>query len=269
MEPAKSRKQIRFERRLRKRQDERRQAQEHFLYPRMSKAFCHQHELEITAILKKLQTDFPQTFPKEGRRALKAGIIKDLADWRYETSLGFPVSEELLSAALSVWCDGMDYFWALTSGLRYDLAGHATKDARAKVYGRIRLRAFETGAFQQDWLKHRRARNRVALQEAVAIIQELQEDFPTLFPKKPAPKKALRRGIEEELRPWCRIHHIGCPALQQALSIWCSGVRYAEALAEGLRYGLTGESAVDPEAARYGLLKLQHYQMQKTQKGNA
>lgn len=269
MEQEKSRKQIRFERRLQKRQDERRQAQAHFLYPRMGKEFCQQHEQEIAIILKRLQTDFPQTFPEEGRRALKTGIIQDLAGWRYETSLGFPISEELLSAALSVWCDGVDYFLALKTGLRYDLAGHATKDARARDYGRIRLRAFETGSFRRDWLKHRRARNRVALKEAVSIIQELQEDFPTLFPKKPAPKKALRRGIEEELLPWCKIHRIGRPTLQQALSVWCSGVRYAEALAEGLRYGLTGKPMADPEAARYGFLKLQHYQTQKTQKGNA
>ena len=106
------------------------------------------------------------------------------------------------------------------------------------------------------------------MREAIAIIQELQEDYPTLFPRKPAPKKALRRGIEEELLPWCKIHHIERPALQQALPFWCSGVRYAEALAEGLRYGLTGKPTVDPDAARYGLAKLKHYEEQK-QKGNA
>ena len=162
----------------------------------------------------------------------------------------------------------MDYFRALQTGRRYDLDGHITLDDTARACGTIRLSAFATGSFQQDWLKNRKARNRVTMREAIAIIQELQEDYPTLFPRKPAPKKALRRGIEEELLPWCKIHHIERPALQQALRFWCCGVRYAEALAEGLRYGLTGKPTVDPDAARYGLAKLKHYEEQK-QKGNA
>lgn len=268
MEQTKSRKQIRFERRLQKRQNERKQARAHFLYPRVSREFCKQHEEEIGIILKRLQHDFPKTFPKEGRRALKTGIFQDLGEWRYETSLGFPISEELLSAALSIWCDGVDYFRALQTGRRYDLDGHITLDDTARACGTIRLSAFATGSFQQDWLKNRKARNRVTMREAIAIIQELQEDYPTLFPRKPAPKRALRRGIEEELLPWCKIHHIERPALQQALRFWCCGVRYAEALAEGLRYGLTGKPTVDPDAARYGLAKLKHYEEQK-QKGNA
>ena len=234
----------------------------------MSREFCQQHEEEIGIILKRLQHDFPKTFPKEGRRALKTGIFQDLGEWRYETSLGFPISEELLSAALSIWCDGVDYFRALQTGRRYDLDGHITLDDTARACGTIRLSAFATGSFQQDWLKNRKARNRVTMREAIAIIQELQEDYPTLFPRKPAPKKALRRGIEEELLPWCKIHHIERPALQQALRFWCCGVRYAEALAEGLRYGLTGKPTVDPDAVRYGLAKLKHYEEQK-QKGNA
>lgn len=262
----KSRKQARFERRLQRRKDEKKQARAHFLYPRMTKEFCKEHEEEIAVILKRLQEDFPQTFPKEGRRALKTGIFRDLDEWRYETSLGFPISEELLSAALSTWCDGVDYFRALQKGIRYDLAGHAIRDDTAKACGSIRLGAFATGSFQQDWLKNRKARNRVAMRDAIAIIQELQEDYPTLFPKKPAPKKALHRGIEEELLPWCKIHHIERPALQQALRYWCCGVRYAKALAEGVRYGLTGEPTADPDAARYGLDKLQHYEAKK---GNA
>lgn len=267
MEQAKSRKQARFERRLQRRQNERKQAREHFLYPRMSPEFCQQHEEEIGIILKKLQEDFPQTFPKKGRRALKTGIFRDLDEWRYETSLGFPITEELLSGALSTWCDGVDYFRALQTGLRYDLAGHATEDRVAKNYGRIRLRALAIGSFQQEWVNDHKT-DRVTQKEAVAIIQELQEDYPTLFPKKPAPKKALHRGIEEELLPWCKIHHIERTALQQALRFWCCGVRYAKALAEGVRYGLSGEPTVDPDAARYGLAKLKHYEEQK-QKGNA
>ena len=236
MEQAKSRKQARFERRLQRRQNERKQAREHFLYPRMSPKFCQQHEEEIGIILKRLQHDFPKTVPKEGRRALKTGIFQDLGEWRYETSLGFPISEELLSAALSIWCDGVDYFRALQTGRRYDLDGHITLDDTARACGTIRLSAFATGSFQQDWLQNRKARNRVPTREAIAISQEAQEDYPTLF--------------------------------QQALRFWCCGVRYAEALAEGLRYGLTGKPTVDPDAARYGLAKLKHYEEQK-QKGNA
>lgn len=261
----KSRKQARFERRLQRRKDEKKQERAHFLYPRMTKEFCKEHEEEIAVILKRLQEDFPQTFPKEGRRALRTGIFRDLDEWRYETSLGFPISEELLSAALSTWCDGADYFRALETGLRYDLTGHATEDPVAKNYGRIRLRALAIGSFQQEWVRGKKT-DRVTQKEAIAIIQELQEDYPTLFPKKPAPKKALHRGIEEELLPWCKIHHIERPALQQALRYWCCGVRYAKALAEGVRYGLTGEPIADQDAARCGLAKLQHYEAKK---GNA
>ena len=237
----KSRKQARFERRLQRRKDEKKQERAHFLYPRMTKEFCKEHEEEIAVILKRLQEDFPQTFPKEGRRALRTGIFRDLDEWRYETSLGFPISEELLSAALSTWCDGVDYFRALETGLRYDLTGHATEDPVAKNYGRIRLRALAIGSFQQEWVRGKKT-DRVTQ------------------------KEAMHRGIEEELLPWCKIHHIERPALQQALHYWCCGVRYAKALAEGVRYGLTGEPIADPDAARCGLAKLQHYEAKK---GNA
>ena len=191
MEQTKSRKQIRFERRLQKRQNERKQARAHFLYPRVSREFCKQHEEEIGIILKRLQHDFPKTFPKEGRRALKTGIFQDLGEWRYETSLGFPISEELLSAALSIWCDGVDYFRALQTGRRYDLDGHITLDDTARACGTIRLSAFATGSFQQDWLKNRKARNRVTMREAIAIIKKTSGRLSNALPEKACTEESL------------------------------------------------------------------------------
>lgn len=74
----------------------------------------------------------------------------------------------------------------------------------------------------------------------IGIIQELQEDFPKLFVKKPAPKKALKVGIRNDLRPWAIEKGYTDEDIDNALYCWCRGTRYSEALHTGIRYDLYG-----------------------------
>lgn len=70
------------------------------------------------------------------------------------------------------------------------------------------------------------------------IIQELQEDFPALFPEKPQPKLPLAIGIHKELETWADILGISKRNLGIALGSWTKGKRYQAALKAGKELGV-------------------------------
>jgi Activator of osmoprotectant transporter ProP len=74
------------------------------------------------------------------------------------------------------------------------------------------------------------------------IIQELQEDFPALFPEKPQPKLPLAIGIHKELATWAQVLGVSKRNLGIALGSWTKGKRYQAALKVGkelnIRFGV-------------------------------
>ena len=73
------------------------------------------------------------------------------------------------------------------------------------------------------------------------ITDWLQDDFPRAFPKKPAPKLALKIGIHRDLFPWAEMKGVSRKELGKVLYNWCRGRRYQLALVNGGRYDLTGK----------------------------
>ena len=73
------------------------------------------------------------------------------------------------------------------------------------------------------------------------LTQQIQQDFPALFPAKPAPKVALKVGIYEDLHEWALAHSVSDEELGAVLYYWCRGYRYKSALLTGKRHGLHGE----------------------------
>lgn len=70
------------------------------------------------------------------------------------------------------------------------------------------------------------------------IIQELQKEYPLLFPEKPKPKIPLVIGIHRKLSCWARTNGIPQRDLGIALHDWCRGKRYKEALDMGRKYDM-------------------------------
>ena len=70
------------------------------------------------------------------------------------------------------------------------------------------------------------------------IIQELQEDFPVLFPEKPQPKLPLAIGIHKILADWADDKGISQRNLGIALHYWTKGKRYQAALKAGKELGV-------------------------------
>ena len=88
------------------------------------------------------------------------------------------------------------------------------------------------------------------------VIDSWQEDYPMVFPKWPAPKKALCRhawrSLTEEWYPRHPEFACGNPTrlVRAALRFWYQGIRYALACGHGVRYSLDGT----PEPV-HGILK--------------
>lgn len=70
------------------------------------------------------------------------------------------------------------------------------------------------------------------------IIQELQEDFPVLFPEKPQPKLPLAIGIHKVLADWAENKGVSQRNLGIALHYWTKGKRYQAALKAGKELGV-------------------------------
>lgn len=91
------------------------------------------------------------------------------------------------------------------------------------------------------------------------LTQQIQQDFPALFPAKPAPKVALKVGIYEDLHEWALAHGASDEELGAALHYWCRGYRYKVALMVGKRHGLHGEvTEVEPEIRRKAAIELSY-----------
>ena len=91
------------------------------------------------------------------------------------------------------------------------------------------------------------------------LTQQIQQDFPALFPAKPAPKVALKVGIYEDLHGWALTHSVSDEELGAVLHYWCRGYRYKVALMAGKRYGLHGEvTEVEPEIRRKAAIELSY-----------
>ena len=70
------------------------------------------------------------------------------------------------------------------------------------------------------------------------IIQELQADFPALFPEKPQPKLPLAIGIHKILADWAENKGVSQRNLEIALHYWTKGKRYQAALKAGKELGV-------------------------------
>lgn len=93
------------------------------------------------------------------------------------------------------------------------------KEKVARPYYRKRRRVFFTPRLKQ-------------------VIDMLQEAFPKVFTRRPAPKYALKIGIFVDLLPWAEKNSVSKVELGKALSCWCRGSRYVAALDTGKRYDL-------------------------------
>jgi ProP effector len=94
------------------------------------------------------------------------------------------------------------------------------------------------------------------LDPAVVSIRKLQNRFPAVFPKNPAPKVPLKIGIFEDLVAHATELAMSESELRAAIKIWCRGSRYWSALVEGaVRVDLSGVEAgrVSPEDAARAL----------------
>ncbi|WP_130392944.1 ProQ/FinO family protein [Cupriavidus agavae] len=69
--------------------------------------------------------------------------------------------------------------------------------------------------------------------QTVVLLGKLQKRFPLAFPKKPAPKVALKVGILEDLLGVKDELRLSAEEIRAVLSMWCRGIRYWEAMVEG------------------------------------
>ncbi|MWL91273.1 ProQ/FinO family protein [Cupriavidus sp. SW-Y-13] len=88
----------------------------------------------------------------------------------------------------------------------------------------------------------------------VVLLGKLQKRFPLSFPKKPAPKAPLKVGILQDLLSQKSELSLSEDEIRAALSTWCRGIRYWEAVVEGaVRVALDGSVAghvTESEASR-------------------
>ncbi|WP_312423109.1 ProQ/FinO family protein [Anaerospora hongkongensis] len=81
-------------------------------------------------------------------------------------------------------------------------------------------------------------------QKAIEFIDQLQELYPITFPKSPLNKVALAIGIHKRLIARRAELGVSKNIIKIALYLWCSGVRYQEALKIGSpRHNLDGSKA--------------------------
>lgn len=81
-------------------------------------------------------------------------------------------------------------------------------------------------------------------QKASELIDKLQELYPLTFPKKPLNKVPLAIGITEQLISMKTELGVSTIIIKLAMQLWCTGVRYQEALKFGSpRYNLDGSQA--------------------------
>lgn len=111
-------------------------------------------------------------------------------------------------------------------------------------------------------------------QRAVALIDILQMAYPAVFPTKPNPKVPLSIGIFSDLHK-VKPPNVSTKLLIAALALWCSGIRYWEALQPGApRYALDGTirgevNEVQAEKAQRALKnRLEWLERKRTAKGD-
>ncbi|GAB7541580.1 ProQ/FinO family protein [Cupriavidus sp. CuC1] len=89
----------------------------------------------------------------------------------------------------------------------------------------------------------------------VRNIGRLQKRFPLAFPKNPAPKRALKVGIFDDLLGYASELGLQEAELREAIKTWCRGTRYKACLTEGAaRVDLNGAEAgsvTQAEATRF------------------
>lgn len=84
-------------------------------------------------------------------------------------------------------------------------------------------------------------------------IGRLQQAFPKAFPKKPAPRVALKLGIVEELYAHAAKLRLSEDEIKAAIAAWCSVGRYWAALSkDAVRVDLNGEPSGTVTAAEAG-----------------
>lgn len=78
----------------------------------------------------------------------------------------------------------------------------------------------------------------------VVLLGRLQKQFPLAFPKKPARKVPLKVGMLEDLLLQKDSLRMSEEEVRAALSMWCRGIRYWDAVVEGAaRLALDGSAA--------------------------
>lgn len=87
----------------------------------------------------------------------------------------------------------------------------------------------------------------------LVAIGRLQHAFPKAFPKKPAPRVALKLGIVEDLYAHTAKLRLSEDEIKAAIAAWCSVGRYWAALGkDAVRVDLNGEPAGTVTAAEAG-----------------
>ncbi|HEX7748495.1 MAG TPA: ProQ/FINO family protein [Bordetella sp.] len=87
----------------------------------------------------------------------------------------------------------------------------------------------------------------------LVAIGRLQHAFPKAFPKKPAPRVALKLGIVEDLYAHAAKLRLSEEEIKAAIAAWCSVGRYWAALSkEAVRVDLNGEPSGTVTAAEAG-----------------
>lgn len=87
----------------------------------------------------------------------------------------------------------------------------------------------------------------------LVAIGRLQHAFPKAFPKKPAPRVALKLGIVEDLYAHTAKLRLSEDEIKAAIATWCSVGRYWAALSkDAVRVDLNGEPAGTVTAAEAG-----------------
>jgi ProP effector len=87
----------------------------------------------------------------------------------------------------------------------------------------------------------------------LVAIGRLQHAFPKAFPKKPAPRVALKLGIVEDLYAHAAKLRLSEDEIKAAIATWCSVGRYWAALTkDAVRFDLNGEPSGTVTAAEAG-----------------
>jgi len=102
--------------------------------------------------------------------------------------------------------------------------------------------------------ENRKPSNSAPVDPVIQIIGLLQKNFPSAFPKKPAPKLPLKIGIHKDLLQHAEKLGLSEADIRTALKKWCKGKRYVECMVAGAkRVDLQGNEAgfVSKEEASY------------------